>query len=41
MPVNSNFFPGALLEKVGNEVFLYNFGINKIILSFKILLLLI
>ena len=35
MPVNSYFFPGALLEQVRNEAFLFNFGINKIVHSQK------
>ena len=41
MPVNSFFFPEALLEQVENEAFLLDFGINKTILSFRYSLLLI
>ena len=40
MPVH-NFFLGALLEQVGNEAFLFNCGINKIIDRFRSSLLVI
>ena len=36
MPVDSLFFfPGALLEQVGNEAFLFSFGVDKVILTFR------